>query len=312
MNDVERRPIRLGLVGIGKIAVDQHVPAIRASDRFDLVATASRTGTVDGVPAFPSVEAMIAETNLDAVSLCTPPSARLDIVTAAFAAGLDVMLEKPPAATLGEVADMVLLAKQRGRTLYASWHSRKAAGVATAALWCAAREIRSVEICWHEDIRQWHPGQDWILGPDGFGVFDPGINALSILTAVLPQPACVRSAMLGFPANRAAPIAATAQLTSGEAHIAASFDFLQSGEQTWTIEITAADGQRLLLKNGGNCLLIDGAACPISPSAEYRALYDDFGDLIANGASDVDDAPMRLVADIFSIADRTITAPFQF
>src|SRR3546814_7621898 len=50
----------LGLVGIGKIARDQHLPAIRADDRYELVATASRHAQVDGVPGHADIAAMIA------------------------------------------------------------------------------------------------------------------------------------------------------------------------------------------------------------------------------------------------------------
>jgi len=41
--------IRLALVGLGKIARDQHLPAIAADGRFELVAAASRSAALDGV-----------------------------------------------------------------------------------------------------------------------------------------------------------------------------------------------------------------------------------------------------------------------
>ena len=36
--------IRIAIVGYGKIAQDQHVPSIAGNDRFELVATVSRSG----------------------------------------------------------------------------------------------------------------------------------------------------------------------------------------------------------------------------------------------------------------------------
>ena len=39
---------KIALVGIGKIARDQHIPAIAADPRFELAATVSRSGGVDG------------------------------------------------------------------------------------------------------------------------------------------------------------------------------------------------------------------------------------------------------------------------
>src|SRR6185312_8592482 len=93
------RPIRLGLVGIGKIARDQHLPALAADDRFALAATASRNAQVDDVPGYTDIATMIAGQPLDAVSLCTPPDGRYEQAVTAIDAGLHVMLEKPPATT---------------------------------------------------------------------------------------------------------------------------------------------------------------------------------------------------------------------
>ncbi|HJU77184.1 MAG TPA: gfo/Idh/MocA family oxidoreductase, partial [Sphingomicrobium sp.] len=38
------KPIRIAILGFGKIAADQHVPAIAANPRFELVASSSRSG----------------------------------------------------------------------------------------------------------------------------------------------------------------------------------------------------------------------------------------------------------------------------
>ena len=48
--------------------------------------------------------------------------------------------------------------------------------------------VNFLKVTWKEDVRKWHPGQEWIWQPGGFGVFDPGINALSIVTKILPEP----------------------------------------------------------------------------------------------------------------------------
>ena len=41
--------LKTGLLGIGKIARDQHIPALAGNSSFDLVACASRNAKVDGV-----------------------------------------------------------------------------------------------------------------------------------------------------------------------------------------------------------------------------------------------------------------------
>lgn len=83
------------LVGIGKIAVDQHVPAIANSPDWTLAATVSRAGTVDGVPSYSDFDAMLVERDdIRTVSLCLPPVPRYDYAVRAIAAGRNVMLEK--------------------------------------------------------------------------------------------------------------------------------------------------------------------------------------------------------------------------
>jgi predicted dehydrogenase len=304
--------VRLGLVGIGKIARDQHLPAIAADPRFTLVATASRHAQLDDVPGYPDIEALIAAGHdLDAVSLCTPPAGRHSIARAAIDAGLHVMLEKPPAATLGEIEDLAARAHAAGVTMFATWHSREAAGVEPARTWLAGCRIDHVRIRWMEDIRRWHPGQEWILGAGGFGVFDPGINALSILTRIMPQPVLLERADLTIPAGRQSPIAATLAMRSGGTPVDAVFDFRQTGAQSWDI-VVDTDRGTLRLSKGGSVVQSPGAAAVPAADTEYPRLYARFAELIAARRSDVDLAPLRLVADAMLVGERSQTDSFSF
>jgi D-galactose 1-dehydrogenase/L-arabinose 1- dehydrogenase len=312
MTESATQPIRLGLVGIGKIARDQHLPALAADGRFALTATASRNATVDGVPGHPDIAALIAGGHdLDAVSLCTPPEGRYEQAVAAIDAGLHVMLEKPPATTLTEITALADRAKAKGVVLFTTWHSREAAGVEPAKAWLQGKSIDAVRITWREDIRRWHPGQEWILAAGGFGVFDPGINALSIATKILPDPMLLKSAWMEVPEGRASPLAAELRMVSGNAPVHVVFDFLQTGPQTWDIEIDT-DAGTLRLGMGGSILQLPGADEQKAPDREYPRLYARFAELVAAGESDVDIRPLQIVADAFMMAERRMTAPFAF
>ncbi|HTU65736.1 MAG TPA: Gfo/Idh/MocA family oxidoreductase [Steroidobacteraceae bacterium] len=304
--------LRIGLLGIGKIARDQHIPALRADRDFELVACASRNASVDGVANFPDLAAMLAGTQrLHCVSICTPPQAHFDAALAALRAGCHVMLEKPPTATTRQIAMLADEAKRLNRTLFQTWHSRFAASVDVARDWLAPRRLTGGKITWKEDVHHWHPGQQWIWEPGGFGVFDPGINALSVLTEVLPREVCVENARLEFPVNQQAPIAATLGMrTEDGVAIAAEFDFRQKGEQSWDIELTTTDG-RLKLSGGGASVEIDGEVIgqDASLAGEYPRLYQRFAKLCAAGRSEVDWRPFQLVADAFLIGERHIVAP---
>jgi D-galactose 1-dehydrogenase len=301
----------IALVGIGKIAVDQHVPAIAASGDWELAATVSRSGTVPGVPAFTDFARFLAERpDVPVVSLCLPPVPRFAYAEAALKAGRHVMLEKPPGATVAEVQTLAARAEAQGVTLFATWHSRMARAVEPARAWLADRTVSRAHITWHEDVRHWHPGQDWVFEPGGLGVFDPGINALSILTHILPAPVHLTGAELEFPANRDTPIAARLAFSGG---VSADFDWRQTGPQTWDIEVETDRGA-LALRMGGNVLEIDGKAVAGEASimGEYPALYAQMARLVATGASDVDLAPLIHVADAMLIGRRITTDPFHF
>jgi D-galactose 1-dehydrogenase len=303
--------MKIALAGIGKIAVDQHVPALAASLDWQLAATISRSGTVPGVPAFTDIAAFLnACPDVPVVSLCLPPVPRFAVAEAALLAGRHVMLEKPPGATLAEVHALERLARERGLTLFATWHSRMALAVAAARATLAGRTICTVHITWREDVRRWHPGQDWVWEPGGMGVFDPGINALSILTEILPFPVHLTGAVLEVPENRDTPIAARLEFTKA---VTADFDWRQEGPQTWDIDIDTAEGP-VALRMGGNRLEVDGR--PVEGRddimGEYPALYARMSALVAAGQSDVDLAPMVHVADAMSLGHRVATAAFHF
>jgi D-galactose 1-dehydrogenase len=304
-----REPIAIGIVGFGKIARDRHVAAIRDGGAFLLHSIADLADIAAPAPRYPSVERMLAADDAPAaVAICTPPQARFAAARHALARGKHVLLEKPPAVTLGELEELRALADGSRVTLFCAWHSQFAPAVAPARDWLATRTLRRVRIDWREDVRVWHPGQRWIFQPGGFGIFDPGINALSVAAKILPKRLLVRDALLKFPGNCAAPIAAELALTDADATpMTASFDFLQTGPPTWEIAVETATGA-LLLSQGGSRLTIEGHDVPLGPRAEYPALYAHFAGLIADRRSDVDATPLNLVADAF-LRGRHETAP---
>jgi D-galactose 1-dehydrogenase len=303
-------PIKIALVGLGKIARDEHIPALRANHAFELTAVASPHHKLEGLPNFSDLAALIAGApDVTAVALCTPPLVRYDIARQALQAGLHVLLEKPPGVTVSEVVALGEIARQKGVTLFASWHSRHARAVEPARAWLKERRIRRITVTWKEDVRVWHPGQTWIWKAGGLGVFDPGINALSILTRIVPGAWLLKEADLSFPQNCATPIAARLLLEAGGIPAQVELDFLQTGPQTWSIDIESESG-RLELSMGGKDLTLDGQVVSTAPSAEYPALYAHFADLVHNRRSDVDIAPLQLVADAFLCGRRTEVAAF--
>ena len=292
--------IRIAIVGLGKIARDQHLPALAADPQFELVATVDPgAAPLDGVAHFADLDSLLdAGVAVDAVALCTPPQVRAKLAKRALTAGLHVMLEKPPTASVSQGDALAALAREGAPTLFAAWHSREAGAVEPGRAWLAGKTLRRIAVTWREDVRQWHPGQAWIWQSGGLGVFDPGINALSILTALLDEPVTLENANLQVPENCQAPIAAQLGLLAGEVPVSVDLDFLQTGKQTWEISVTTDDGT-LLLEDGGSVLTLPGEDPKVFPDREYERLYRRFAKLIASGASEVDLRPFVLVSDAF-------------
>jgi D-galactose 1-dehydrogenase len=307
---------KIAIVGMGKIAHDQHVPVIQRDTDFELAAVVSQRGAYPGgVEGFRTqAELFKARGDVDAVAICTPPSARHALAREALEAGNHVLLEKPPAQTLAELQDLIDVAQRRGRVLFTAWHSQFNAAVRVARERLKTRKIGMLDIEWKEDVRRWHPGQEWIWQPGGFGVFDPGINALSIVTSILPDALLIRSADLFYPANRDTPIAALLKfgLASGKSdRLRADFDWRQRGDQSWNITLKTADGEVLRLSNGGARLEIDGNLVKEEKPAEYEGIYRRFAELLGKGESQVDAAPQQLVADAFTLGRRIEVEPFE-
>jgi D-galactose 1-dehydrogenase len=307
--------VSIAIVGPGKIARDQHIPRIAESDVFELAAVVSRRGaSPHGVPVFGSLRQLLDHgPRIDAVAFCTPPHGRHGDVRLALRAGCDVLLEKPPAATLAELSDLEREASETGQVLFATWHSQFNPGVEEARAILAAEDVDELRITWRESVWRWHPSQDWIWEPGGFGVFDPGINALSILTRILPFPLFVAACSLEVPQNRQAPIAAEIRFQAPcPARISAEFDWRERDDERWDMRIVTRAGTTLSLRRGGGELEVDGELRHGGPKQEYAAIYRRFAELIATRTSDIDAAPLRLAADAMLLASRHMVEPFDW
>ncbi|WP_176084300.1 Gfo/Idh/MocA family oxidoreductase [Martelella sp. HB161492] len=290
--------IGIAIVGFGKIARDQHLPAITADHQFRLAGVVDPTLPDDIRPAFTSLNALLdADRNIDALALCVPPHARFPLAMAALKAGCHVLLEKPPATSLAEMATLKQEADRRGLTLFASWHSRFAPAAEPARRLVAQSAVRAARLRWHEDVRRWHPRQDWIWQSGAFGVFDSGINGLALLGHILPMPLHLHAAHLVYPDGRDAPIAARLQFEGAAGlGIEAAFDWRKTGPDDKMI-VVETDSGSIEIDRSGMRLRHNGVTLCEAPEREYAGLYRHFATLIGSGQSDVDTSPLAQVTD---------------
>ncbi|MFC3705181.1 Gfo/Idh/MocA family protein [Devosia honganensis] len=308
---------KIAVIGVGKIAQDQHLPVIDASDDFEVAATVSARGVAHrDLPVFrTAAELYAAMPEVKLVSICTPPGVRHALVREALDAGKDVMMEKPPTTTISELDDLIAHAARLDRVLFQTWHSQYNAAVERTRVLLQEQGVRSVRIDWRESVRKWHPGQDWVWEPGGFGVCDPGINAFSIFTRIMPFPVFVEQAKLTFPANRQTPVDVEIGFKSGQPHrpeLSAGFNWLEESGEIWTIRIVTGTGDDIALEHGGRTLRDNGEVVLEHGDAEYAGIYDRFADLLDARQSDVDAAPLRLMADVFLMGARENGPDFEW
>ena len=180
-------PFPVALVGVGKIARDQHIPAIAADPDFPLVAGVSRHATVEGVPNFADLDRFLAEgPHGGGGALHAARGAHCD---GAWGAGRRARRAAREAARRRRWARsdlMVAAARETGAVLFATWHSRFAPAVAAGEGLARGASPEASRSSGTRMCGAGTPNQAWIWQAGGFGVFDPGINALSILTEILP------------------------------------------------------------------------------------------------------------------------------
>jgi len=307
--------VRIGLVGLGQIARNRHLPSIAANGEFVLAGLSSHSGgpDVEGLVVHPDHRAMLAACELDAVVICTPPAARFAIARDALLAGKHVVLEKPPAATMGEAEALARLAAREKLVLFATWHSQYNTAVEEARRFLAGKKLASFRVDWNEDFRKYHPDQDWIWEAEGLGVFDMGINALSVLSRIFAHPPFVRSAELRIAANHAAPLSAVLRFGSldGDGSMEMHMDWGHTGPDQREVRIATQCGHEVALLDSGGTLVIDGVVAVEERRAEYPMLYARFAELLRRGRSDVDLVPLQMTLDALALGRRVALPRFE-
>ncbi len=130
------RPLRAGVIGLGW-AGQQHLKGYAQTAGVELVGLAGmeselleRLGDEYGIEhRFADWAELIANVDLDVVSVCTPPSLHAPIAIGALEAGVHVLSEKPMALDAVSARQMVDAAKASGRILDVSFNHRRKAEV---------------------------------------------------------------------------------------------------------------------------------------------------------------------------------------
>ena len=129
----------IGIIGCGKIAQVRHIPEYadhpdaKLLGLYDInLARAQELAAQHGATAYETVEALLANPEIHAVSICAANFAHAELTIAALRAGKHVLCEKPMAITLEECEAMVEEAKKAGKYLMIGHNQRLAKAHAVA------------------------------------------------------------------------------------------------------------------------------------------------------------------------------------
>lgn len=123
--------LRCALVGTGAVS-HLHARAVREHPRATLAAVTNRTRSKaedfaakwDVPRVYDTLEELLEQEKPDVVLICTAPDVHLEQVRASLAAGAHVVVEKPPAPSLDELAEMRRLATEANRELAVVFQQR--------------------------------------------------------------------------------------------------------------------------------------------------------------------------------------------
>ncbi|WP_273853307.1 Gfo/Idh/MocA family protein [Guptibacillus spartinae] len=143
--------IKIGVIGCGSIAKHRHLPEYAANTQIKIVAVcdivktrADETAALYGAKAYESYEELLQNSEVDAVSVCTPNYLHAPISIAALKAGKHVLCEKPMATSRADAEEMIETASASGKKLMIAHNQRFVPSHAKAREILASGEIGKV------------------------------------------------------------------------------------------------------------------------------------------------------------------------
>jgi 1,5-anhydro-D-fructose reductase (1,5-anhydro-D-mannitol-forming) len=197
---IDMKTIRWGIIGCGDVTEIKSGPAFQKAEGSALVAVMRRDGARaadyanrHGVPRwYDNGDALIADPEVDAVYVATPPDAHEEYAIKACHAGKPCYIEKPMARNAAEGRRMVQAFAARGLPLFVAYYRRslprfvKAKEIIDSGM---LGELRSVHYHFADNsMRQRAEPMPWRFRADiaGAGLFlDLGSHALDLLDFIL-------------------------------------------------------------------------------------------------------------------------------
>jgi len=171
--------LRVGIIGVGNIAMISHVPALRSTPHVQITAICRRREKqlamvqkrLGAVEAYTDWREMLDKAPLDAVLVCTPHDLHAEQTIAALQRGLHVLVDKPMALTAQDAQSMVEAAGKAGRVLMTTYNGRFSGRLRTAKKALSERAIGTLrQINWTHLVYRRFFWTDKMTPPAGRGM----------------------------------------------------------------------------------------------------------------------------------------------
>ncbi|WP_438444717.1 Gfo/Idh/MocA family protein [Gorillibacterium sp. sgz5001074] len=194
-----KEAIRWGIIGCGAVTEVKSGPALQRAEGSALTAVMRRNGELakdyaarHGVPKwYDRAEQLIADPEVDAVYVATPPSSHKEYALAAARAGKPVYVEKPMAMNARECEEMLHACRSAGVPLYVAYYRRALPRFLKVKEWLKEGLIGDVRLVRTVHLAKAMPKDKegiWRVDPaiSGGGLFlDVGSHTLDLLDGLL-------------------------------------------------------------------------------------------------------------------------------
>ncbi len=195
------KKLRIGIVGLGRVASKTHIPVLRSLDNAEVVAgaeknseRAERVKSLFGLHnVYDDYEEMYASENLDGVYICLPNFLHKHACKKALENGLHVLCEKPMGVSVEEAEEITVLAEDKGLVLMPGYKKRYAKNFAKAKKIIDDGVLGKIihvqgTFLTPGPYISWDPKSDWYLDEKWYGViYDSACHLVDILLFLIPS-----------------------------------------------------------------------------------------------------------------------------
>jgi predicted dehydrogenase len=207
-------PIRIGVIGLGQIALKAHLPGYAKTAGCQITAVhslreghAKQVAVQYGIPhIYTDLNRLLESDQVDAVSICTPNFTHAPITLKAFREGKHVMVEKPMAVTHQEGLDMIRAAAKAKKVLMVHHNMRFDPAVRTAEKLLRKKAIGDIFAfkgsLTHKGPEAWSPKANWFFDrhkSGGGAMMDLGPHVFGSLEFLLGETLMMAGAVAAMP-----------------------------------------------------------------------------------------------------------------